>query len=176
LWILILYLMPEAVMGKAILLVAALFSSIAMAELQPIEQDGAVVQPQAEVLSEVVGLVSSSGSQAVLLLHTEEELRSVLQRADAVAAAASYQNADPVVLVLYGDEISLFARNHYRDNKALVDLAARLDAFNVVDLKVCEQWLGRSGLTIADLPSFLQPVADGNAEIQRMQLEGFASF
>ncbi|MCA6063480.1 DsrE family protein [Thalassolituus marinus] len=163
-------------MGKAFLLGAALFSAAVMAELQPIEQDTGALQPEAEVVSEVVGLVSSGRSQAVLLLHTEEELRTVLLRADALAANASYQNADPVVLVLYGDEIALFARDQYRDNKALVDLAARLDAFNVVDLKVCEQWLGRSGLTTADLPSFLQPVADGNAEIQGMQLQGFASF
>lgn len=161
-------------MRHRLLLAAALFSTAATAELQPLDADAEMIPPAA-----IIGtteLVAGSRYQAVLILHTEDELRSVLQRADEVAAKASYQNADPVVLVLYGDEISLFSRPRYRDNKALVDLAARLDAFNVVDLKVCEQWLGREGLSSADLPPFLQPVPDGHAEIQRMQLEGFASF
>ena len=69
---------------------------------------------------------------------------------------------------------------HLRDrldgNKALVDLAARLDAFNVVELKVCQNWMARNKVETADLPAFLDPVTNGPEEVTRMQLEGYASF
>lgn len=149
-----------------------LLAAFAQAELKPLEDDLAVTSAQADISQPAV----AARYQAVLLQHTAEELQAFLQRADEVAAQVDYQNPDPVALILYGDEIGLFARDRYREHKSLVDLAARLDAFNVVDLKVCEQWLAREGLTTADLPSFLQPVQDGQAEIQRLQLDGFASF
>lgn len=151
-----------------------LLASPVFAELQPLDEtdtdSGAV--PLAVVEQPVTG----GRYQAMILLHTDGELRDFLSRADTFAATTNYQGNEPVALVLYGEEIALFTRDHYRENKMLVDLAARLDAFNVVDLKVCRQWLNREGIQEADLPSFLQPVDDGPAEIQRLQQDGYASF
>lgn len=162
-------------MRHLILLAAVFITPISWAELKPLEESDA--QPTATIAAEVIPEpVSGSRYQAVIILHTEQELRDFLQRADAFAGKSNYQSGEPVELVLYGDEIALFVRNHYRENKPLVDLAARLDAFNVVDLKVCSQWLGKEGIQTADLPSFLQPVDDGPAEIQRLQQAGYASF
>ncbi|WP_430460460.1 DsrE family protein [Thalassolituus sp. LLYu03] len=164
---------------RLLALLAAALTIPAWADLTPLQepvtdaQPAQVMETPAAVVQEAV---AGSRYQAVLMLHTEQELRDFLSRADALAGQSNYQRGEPVAVVLYGDEIGLFARTHYRENKALVDLAARLDAFNVVDLKVCQQWLGKSGLQAADLPSFLQPVDDGAAEIQRLQQAGYASF
>jgi len=114
--------------------------------------------------------------QGLLNLHTPEELTLLLARADAAAQAVDYQAGNPVELVLHGDEIGLFERSHYRENKELVDTAARLVAFNVVDIKVCRRWMASHEITADDLPPFVQLVDDGPAEVRRMEFEGYVSF
>jgi len=114
--------------------------------------------------------------QGLISLHTGDELRTLLLRADTDAGRDNYQSRQPVAVVLHGDEIALFERSRYRENKALVDLAARLDAFGVVELKVCASWMAEHAISAGDLPPFLETVNDGPAEVRRMQLEGYASF
>ena len=114
--------------------------------------------------------------QGLLSLHTADELASLLMRADAAARKVDYQAENPVALVLHGDEIKLFERRFYSDNKKLVDIAARLDAFNVVDIKVCRRWMAGHEVTVDDLPPFVELVDDGPAEVERLQLEGYVSF
>lgn len=128
------------------------------------------------VPSGVQGLQPGSKIQAVVKLHTAEELQSLLTRAEELSRRVEYRNNEPVRLVLSGDEIAIFVRSSYRGNKALVDLAARLDAFNVVELKVCQNWMDRNKVEATDLPAFLDPVTNGAEEVTRMQLEGYASF
>lgn len=115
--------------------------------------------------------------QALVQLHTADELRSLLARAEQIAnGKAEYSTADPIALVLHGSEIEIFKRSNYRDNKELVDLAARLDAFNVVDLKVCTRWMGEHNLNEGDLPPFLEAVPFGGDEVIRLDSEGYAYF
>ena len=164
----------DSCMRTLTLLGILLLAHSVSAELQPLPETAD--DTSALPLAVVEQPVSGGRYQAMILLHSDSELRDFLARADAFAAGSNYQGNEPVALVLYGEEIALFSRNHYRENKTLVDLAARLDAFNVVDLKVCRQWLTREGIQESDLPSFLQPVDDGPAEIQRLQQAGYASF
>lgn len=115
--------------------------------------------------------------QALVQLHTAEELRSLLARAEQIANGSDeYNTKDPIALVLHGAEIEIFKRSNYRDNKELVDLAARLDAFNVVDLKVCRMWMGKNNLSEGDLPPFLEAIPFGGSEIQRLDGAGYAYF
>lgn len=115
--------------------------------------------------------------QALVQLHTAEELRSLLSRAEQIAnGEAEYNTDEPIALVLHGQEIEIFKRSNYRDNKELVDLAARLDAFNVVDLKVCQRWMGENNLSEGDLPPFLEAVPFGGDEVRRLQGVGYAFF
>lgn len=115
--------------------------------------------------------------QALVQLHTADELRSLLSRAEKIANdEAEYNTDEPIALVLHGREIEIFKRSNYRDNKELVDLAARLDAFNVVDLKVCRRWMGENNLTEGDLPPFLEAVPFGGDEVRRLQGVGYAYF
>lgn len=125
-------------------------------------------------------MVSSSSPerlQGLVKLHTADELLQLLTRAEQFFTQADPdQVLAPVVIVLHGDEISLFKRDQYQANKSLVDLAARLEAFNVVDLKVCEHWLVSKQIGPQILPAFLQTVPNGTQEVGRLQQAGYASF
>lgn len=115
--------------------------------------------------------------QGLVTLHTADELLQLLTRAEQFFAEASNDKPlQPVVIVLHGDEIGLFKRSQYQANKDLVDLAARLEAFDVVDLKVCEHWLASQKIEPQWLPAFLQTVPNGAQEVTRLQQAGYASF
>ncbi len=121
-------------------------------------------------------LMGASKIQALIRLHSADELRTLLQRAEEISVSPDFSLAEPVAIVLHGDEVRLFERRVYREHKELVDLAARLHAFNIVDLKVCQRYMASQSLQSNDLPPFLQAVPDGAAEVQRLQLQGYASF
>jgi len=174
-------------LSRIVLIASLLLAQQAWAELVPLVDDepanavspaaDAVVLPEEGIApSGVQGLQPGSKIQAVVRLHTAEELQALLTRAEELSRSVDYRNNEPVRLVLSGDEIAIFVRSSYRGNKALVDLAARLDAFNVVELKVCQNWMARNQVETADLPAFLDPVTNGAEEVTRMQLEGYASF
>ena len=102
---------------------------------------------------------------------------ALLQRAEKIASGQDvYRTREPVMLVLSGDEIELFKRDNYRDNKALVDLAARLDAFNIIDVKVCRHWTGQRGIELTDLPPFIEGVSSADQESKRLESAGYAYF
>ena len=103
-------------------------------------------------------------------LHTAAELMGSLQRAEMLQQEGSFKVGEdaPIVFVLHGPEArSLFA-SRYAENKSLVNLAARLTAFKVVDIKVCETWLGSKALDASELPPFIGTVPYGPAEEKRL--------
>lgn len=115
--------------------------------------------------------------QADVAIHSTEELRTLLEKAEKIAnGETQYNTEEPIAVVLHGEEIKAFVRSNYRDNKALVDLAARLDAFNVIDVKVCQRWMGANGISAGDLPPFLEPVPWGAGERKRLQQAGYGYF
>jgi len=115
--------------------------------------------------------------QARIEQHTADEMLALLQRAERIAAGQDeYRTRDPVVLVLNGDEIELFKRENYRTNKPLIDLAARLDAFNIIDVKVCKNWTAQRGIELTDLPPFIEGVSSGSQENKRLEQAGYAYF
>ncbi len=115
--------------------------------------------------------------QANVALHTLAELRSLLEQAEKIAnGETQYSTDEPIAVVLHGEEIKAFMRSNYRENKALVDLAARLDAFNVIDVKVCKRWMGANGIMANQLPPFVEPVPFGAGERERLEKAGYAYF
>ncbi|MBL4796646.1 MAG: DsrE family protein [Oleispira sp.] len=115
--------------------------------------------------------------QADIELHTLTELKQLLEQAEGIANGKTEYNTEaPIAVVLHGEEIRAFLRTNYRLNKSLVDLAARLDAFNVIDVKVCRRWMGANGIMVNDLPSFVEPVPFGVAERNRLEAAGYAYF
>lgn len=120
---------------------------------------------------------ASQKLQANIVLHTQAELEQLLAQAEAISNNEEQYNLNqPIAVVLHGEEIKAFVRANYRTNKALVDLAARLDAFKVIDIKVCKRWIGQNNIMLNQLPAFLEPVPFGADEKARLQRSGYAYF
>ena len=157
--------------------IGLLLASYSMAEgvAQAVIAEAEAMQPYIEP---AVSVTSATGRyQAFIQRHNAEELFDLLQRAEKIASGQlEYNTQEPIPLVLTGEEIELFKRANYRDNKSLVDMAARLEAFNIIDIKVCSRWLGDRGIEMTDLPPFIDSVVSGEFEVERLQKEGYALF
>lgn len=142
------------------------------------------------LLSVWVGAETSSGAkpadlksantsekfQAVLGRATPDEILGILTRVEQLSESNEYSARVPIAIVLHNDQISAFRRQNYRENKRLVDLAAKLDAFEQVDLKVCEVWMRNNNIKRSDLPAFLESVRFGPDEVRRLKSEGYVDF
>jgi len=110
-------------------------------------------------------------------LHTPEEVESVLLRAEKyVDAYNKFPQSSPIVFILHGDEAEAFRKENYQQYKELVDLAARLEAYNVVDIKVCEMWMRKNNMEAGDVPAFVDTVTFGPKEEFKLKREGYVYF
>ena len=57
------------------------------------------------------------------------------------------------------------------DPKEMVNLAASLSAMEVIDVKACSTWMARNSISPADLQPFIETVAYGPAEVERLLKE-----
>ena len=107
---------------------------------------------------------------AAIELHTSAELFSVLERADQLLMNGLALQSDPaaVTFVLHGAEVISLLRQNYRQNKTLVDLAARLSALGVVEIMACETWMGGNSVAAEDLQPFVKTVRYGPKEVSRL--------
>ena len=80
---------------------------------------------------------------------------------------------DPVVVVLHGSEANSFTSAGYRSNRLLVDQAARLSAYRLIDVRMCETWMQANEVAPEDLPAFVKTVRFAPEEIQRLETEGY---
>lgn len=115
---------------------------------------------------------------AKIQLNTADELRSFLQRSEQLFVDNNYQASElSIALVLHGPEAKIFLQDNYLQNKSLVDMAARLSAFGVVKVNVCEMWMGGEGIDGKSLPPFVDTVPFGPAEKKRLiEKEGYVYF
>lgn len=82
-----------------------------------------------------------------------------------------------IAFVLHGPEVEIFFRENYRRYKPIVDLAARLSALRVVDIKICRTRLRHLDAREESLFPFVGSVPFGPAEIERLTgEEGFVYF
>ena len=110
-------------------------------------------------------------------VHTIDELRVVLDRAEGLAMTPQPPgSAASVILVLHGPEVEFFAISNYDKYKDIVDQAARLDAFDVVDVRICQAMLEIKGIPRDDIPAFIEQVPLGTVEIERLVGEGYVYF
>lgn len=108
--------------------------------------------------------------------HSVEELQALLERIEEITEASPETfNELKIVMILHGPDIGLFTQSNYEQNQKLIDLAAKLDAFNVVDMKVCETAMNSLGVNLSEIPPFIESVPYGPAEITRLQREGYIS-
>jgi hypothetical protein len=110
-------------------------------------------------------------------VHSLEELRILLDRAEELAMRPQPQGEQAgVVLVLHGPEVEFFAISNYPRYKDVVDQAARLDAFDVVDVKICRSMMEKLGVEREEIPAFIEQVPYGTGEVERLVREGYVYF
>ena len=110
---------------------------------------------------------------AAIELHTSDELLEVLERTEELLldGVVSQRSDARVTFVLHGPEVKVLLRKNYRQNRDVVDLAARLTALGVVNIMACETWLGRQGLSPAELQPFVGTVPYGPSEVRKLTEE-----
>jgi hypothetical protein len=108
--------------------------------------------------------------------HSTDELHALLNRINEIAESGleDYINLE-IIMILHGPDINLFTYRSYEANKSLVDLAAKLDAFNIIDMKVCATVLPELGVSKAELPAFIEVVPYAPHEIERLVEKGYIS-
>lgn len=117
------------------------------------------------------------GLVAHIEAHTPEELSSILSRAESLLEAEDrYSSEEPIALILHGEETNAFLKGNYAAYRDLVDQAARLDAFNVIDIQVCETWMRDNGVEREQLPPFINTVPYGPAAERDLIEQGFDYF
>ena len=148
------------------------------------EQQDVVVDPVAGVAATTAPVGSAPAADGVperavldVSVHTIEGLRVLFERAEELAMTPrpKGENAS-VVLVLHGPEVEFFAIKNYDEYKDIVDQAARLDAFDVVDVKMCQTMIGERGIEQDDIPSFIELVPYGPGEVEQLKQEGYVAF
>lgn len=98
-----------------------------------------------------------------------EEVADALKRAERLYIEGKLvELSDPLAIVLHGPEVEIFFKDKYEQYKDIVDLAARLSAFGVINLRVCETQTGIMGRNRSSIHSFIGTVAFGPSEIKRL--------
>jgi len=147
-------------------------------------QQESVVDPMAGGAKTLQSIEISPAADAVpertvldVSVHTIEGLKVLFDRAEELAMTPRSKGGDAsVVLVLHGPEVEYFSIKNYDKYKDIVDQAARLDAFDVVDVRICQTMLGARGIEQHDLPSFIELVPYGPGEVERLKQEGYVAF
>ena len=110
-----------------------------------------------------------AGYVARVSIDSPEEVRLALLRAEQLYNEGLVKQGDAsLAIVLHGPEVDIFLKHNYDEYKHIVDLAAKLSAFEVLDLKVCEARLGSMGEQKEDLLPFVGTVPFGPREIKRL--------
>jgi len=107
---------------------------------------------------------------ADITIHSPQALFDILTRADMLFESGQYsaEDASPIIFLLHGDEARILFKQQYENNKEVVDLAAKLTALNVVDIKVCDIWINGNNLFIKDLQPFVGVANNAMAEAERL--------
>jgi len=80
---------------------------------------------------------------------------------------------DPVVVILHGSEATSFTSAGYTSNRMLVDQAARLSAYRLIEVRMCETWMEENEVAADDIPAFVETVPYAPEEIERLEAEGY---
>ena len=109
-----------------------------------------------------------------VVLHDKSEILRMLKRAESLAMTPNPADRPrQIALVLHGPEIEHFKIENYVDNREVVDLAAKLDAFNVIDIKMCNTMMDRMNVDKGEVPAFIEIVPYGPGEIDRLEDKGY---
>ena len=112
---------------------------------------------------------NDGGYLARILNDSPKEVADALKRAEKLYLDGKLpENANPIAIVLHGPEVEIFFKDKYEEYKNIVDLAARLSAFGVVDVRVCETQTGIMGRARSSIHPFIGTVPFGPTEVKRL--------
>ena len=98
-----------------------------------------------------------------------EEVADALKRAEELYFSGGLPpDVGPIALILHGPEVEIFFKDKYKMYKETVDLAARLSAFGVIDVRVCETQAGIMGRQRSSIQPFIGTVLFGPSEVRRL--------
>ena len=102
------------------------------------------------------------------------QIKELLNRAEQLSGSAPLeQSSTNIVMVIHGPNVVLFDQKNYQKNKELVDLAARLEAFNIIDFKICQTAATMRGIESNSFHSFLEVIPIAPTEINRLVKKGY---
>ena len=116
----------------------------------------------------------SDGYVFSVTVSTPQQLDVVLTRAEDLRELFDPEQHGRIAIVLHGNELQLFQKRNYSTNQSVVDRARMLDEDNIIDIKACQTMMKTLDIEQSELPSFIEQVPFGPAEIDRLQEdEGF---
>jgi len=106
-----------------------------------------------------------------LVDHEPWQIQQLLERAELISKRQEVTSR--IVFVIHGPDIEKFDKNNYGQNKTIIDLAAKLDATNVIDFKVCQVTADSRGINESSFPPFIELVPFAPDEIDRLNKKGY---
>lgn len=104
------------------------------------------------------------------------ELEALVSTLEAADILSSNVTSEPVVVILHGDEALPFTRSRYAENRSLVDRTALLDAYRLLDVRMCRTWMQENGISDNDLLPFVDTVDFAPEEARRLTAEGYQPY
>ncbi len=151
-------LFPFDVMLLRAITAGLMIVTLLVCSLPPLAQESPLSSP-----------VNPDGYVARILNDSPEEVAEALKRAEKLYAEGRLpQGSNPVSIILHGPEVEIFFKDNYEEYKNIVDLAAKLSAFGVVDVRVCETQTGIMGRERSSVHSFIGTVLFGPTEVKRL--------
>lgn len=109
-----------------------------------------------------------------LSVHDPQTMLLLLERLDQLAQQPSPQSQSArIALVLHGPELKYFTISNYAMHRELVNLAAKLDAFQVIEVKACNTMMRQLDMQETDMPAFIEIVPYGPDEVRRLVGTGY---
>ncbi len=109
-----------------------------------------------------------------LVDHDPDQIKQLLQRAESLSRSTDTNDQQSrIAMVIHGPDIEFFDKKNYAENKELIDLAARLDASDIIDFKVCKVTADSRGISGSSFPSFMEIVPFAPDEIDRLENDGY---
>ncbi len=165
---------------KTVVVIGACAAVVLMALFLTAPEDetpdtAAIRLPQAPSQNDVPAPAGEAGFYFDVIGHSAEEFFALLDRAHMIYedTPAAERASLKVVLVLHGPDIDFFSSRNYSKYQNIVDLAVKLDAFDVFDFKMCATSAASFGLEESEVPPFVEFVPYGPDEIERLKSAGF---
>ncbi len=112
---------------------------------------------------------NANGYVARILNDSPEEVATALARVEKWYEEGKVPpGSNPIAIILHGPEVEIFFKDNYEEYKKIVDLAAKLSAFGVVDVRVCETQTGIMGRSRSSIHPFIGTVPFGPTEVKRL--------